>query len=990
MKKILLLVIVFAALGVYGFSAFNIGKIDKDQPFDVLKTQSREETRWVDSVYNSLSDREKIGQLFMLPAYPIQGDSDKYKVSSIIEKYKIGGLIMFKGDAYQLASLTNYYQGVSKTKLMVSIDGEWGIGMRVDNIMKYPRQLMLGAIQDNTLLYEMGKEVAEQCRRIGVHVNFAPVVDVNNNANNPVINDRSFGENRQNVSGKAFQYMLGMQDGDIIACAKHFPGHGDTETDSHKDLPVINQTSTRMDSMELYPFKVMIQHGIKSIMTGHLNIPSIDDTPNQPSTLSVKTVKELLKKTLGFKGLVFTDAMSMQGVAKYYKNGQAEVKALAAGNDVILMPSNIDETFAAVEAAITSGELNRDDLNQRVKKILHAKFKIGLNKYSPVSLDNLDADLRQNKSIALRQRLVESSLTLVKNKSELLPIKRMDTLNISSLALGSETINVFQRELLKYTGLACYNAPLDIPAVRQAEFLGKFSKKDYLILSLHGMTRKPDKNFGLTATTIDFIQRISVQTNVVLVIHGNPYCLKNFESNDWLLCAYEEDDMIQKASAQAIFGSVGCSGRLPITAAPSLPFGTGFDTNAFRLPYSEPESMGISSYALDKIDSIAEICISKKAAPGLQVLVAKDGKIIFHRAYGNHTYDNGVSVKTTNLYDLASVTKICCTTLCVMKLYEDGKLDLDKTIGDYIPELNQTNKGGLKIRNLLLHQAGLVAWIPFYQNTLNAAKKPDSKYYRYSPEEGYTVPVCNNFYMENKYVDTIWQRIYDSPLRGSTDYLYSDLSLLLTMKVVEKIAGKSLDQYADETFYKPMGLVYTGFNPYKRFDAYHVVPTEEDNYFRFQTIQGYVHDMGSAQLGGVAGHAGLFSTAQEIAAIMNMLISDGKHEGKQYLKPETINMFTRYYNTSASRRGIGFDKPEVNCANNCGSCNTSCKCSPNTFGHTGFTGICTWADPDLHLVYVFLSNRTYPDMNNKKLQSLDIRSKIQDIIYKAVTAPKMK
>jgi beta-N-acetylhexosaminidase len=942
----------------------------------------RAERRWVDSVMATLDESQRLGQLFMLAGYPDKGQTHEDELAALVRRYQIGGVIFFKSDPTPLAKMVNRLQSESKIPLLTAIDGEWGIGMRVDSVPDFPRQLMLGAIRDNQLIYEMGQAIARQCKRVGVCVNFAPVVDVNNNPNNPVINDRSFGEDRSNVSAKGFQYMSGLQEGGVMACAKHFPGHGDTDKDSHFDLPVIQRDIARLDTVELFPFVALAQHGLQSVMTTHLSIPALDTTHNLPSTLSPKIVHDLLTRKIGFRGLIFTDALGMKGVSKFFRPGQSELRALLAGNDVLLMPENIAAAFDTIRAALSRGEISQASIDARARKILGAKYRLGLPRVQPVTLANLRQDLNGQDVFALRERLIEAALTLARNRHEVLPVRRTDSLKIACISLGTAGRTAFQAQCAYFSPLLEKTLLSEIPTKAADQTLAEVKDCDLVIVGVHGMSRKAEANFGVTASEQAFLERLQAQNRTALCVFGNPYSLRLLDYGDAVVMAYEDNETVQRICAQAIFGSASLSGRLPVTASAGFPFGAGENRPAFRLPYGDAAREGLKAWKLDAIDAVARELIAEKAAPGCQVLVAKNGKIVFHRTYGNHTYEkNAPSTSPSDLYDLASITKIAATTLAVMKLHDEGRIDLNQTLGHYLPELEGTNKAPLVLREVLVHQAGLKDWIPFYQTTLDKNKKPKTELYKGFCDSIFCVPVSEKLFLKKSFPDSIWNSIFRSELRASKDYVYSDLGLYLTQRVVEKITGKPLDQYVNETFYLPMGLRQTLFNPRKKLSPERMVPTELDAYFRYQTVQGTVHDMGSAMMGGVAGHAGLFSTAPELATLMQLLLNNGEWAGVQYLSPQTIRLFTAYHDPQKSRRGIGFDKPEPDPQR---TANTAQACSPGTFGHTGFTGTCVWADPAHQLVYVFLSNRTYPNMDNRKLITGNYRTRIQNIVYEAL------
>ena len=937
---------------------------------------------WVDSVFNSLTQDERLGQLFMIRAHSDLGADHIASVKSQIEKYKVGGLCFFQGTPEKHTQLINEYQSLSKVPLMVSIDGEWGLGMRMrSSTMSFPRQLMLGAIQDNRLIYDMGKQIASDCRRIGIHVNFAPVADINNNAANPVINTRSFGEDRYNVATKSYMYMKGLQDGKVMACAKHFPGHGDTDVDSHYDLPLIPHNFDRLDSIELYPFKVLIEQGIQSFMVAHLNVPALDNTENRPTSLSQKVVTDLLREKLGFQGLIYTDGMEMKGVTKHFKPGVPEAEALVAGADILLVPDNITASVKEINRYIEEGKLNQADLDQRIKKILLAKYKYDLNRYQPADVTNIRADLNANKAKVLKRKLIENALTLVRNENNLIPLQNLANTKIASLSIGASRETAFQKSLTKYGKINHYQVSKNIEPNKFLTLINKLGKQDLVIIGLHDMNSNASKNYGISKKTRTFLKSLSEQTKVIVTVFGNPYSLKYFDDLDYVLAAYEEDEMTQDLAAQALFGVNAIKGRLPITASSKSKFNQGIITTPIvRLGYGFPESVGIDAEKLAKIDALMQHTIDTAATPGGVILVAKDGKVIHHKAYGHHTYQEKRSVKETDIFDMASVTKVCAATISIMKLVDEGKLDIEKPIGEYLPALKNTNKENIIIKDMLSHISGLKSWIPFYRATVTKRKKPMPEFYQFAPNNGFYTPVAKNLYMKTEYEAEIWKQIYDSEVKPKGNYVYSDLAFYFMAQIVKELTGKRIDEYVQETFYEPLGLSTATYNAYEKFSKDKLVPSEDDKYWRQQKLQGYVHDMGAAMLGGVSGHAGLFANANDIAIIMQMLLNEGYYGGKQYFSRETVKLFTQRHPYS-TRRGLGFDMLELNPDKNP---NLSKKASRNTFGHLGFTGTATWADPDTNLIYVFLSNRTYPTMKNRKMYDGDFRPRIQDLIYEAM------
>lgn len=948
------------------------------------------QNEWVEQQFQLLSPDERLGQLFMVAAYSNKDEAHTNEISRLIQQHKIGGLIFFQGTANRQASLTNYYQSISRVPLLIAIDGEWGLNMRLNNTPAFPHQLTLGAIQDNGLIREMGSEIATQCKRLGIHTNFAPVVDINLNPNNPVIGDRSFGEDKYNVAQKAIAYMEGMENNGIMACAKHFPGHGDTDKDSHKTLPSVSHNIDQLRSIDLYPFQQLIARGVSGVMVAHLSVPAVDNTslPNSsqtiPTTLSPKAIQQLLQQELGFSGLVYTDALNMKGVANFYEPGMLDVKALLAGNDVLLFSENVPRAIEEIKKAIQRNEISQENIDQRVRKILKAKYRAGLHQYKPIDLNNIDADLNNRNALLINQRLAESAITLVRDDNHQIPFGNLEQKRFASLAVDAPTLTDFQYTLDRYAPFAHHTLKNSDP---QASFDRKFNllkSYSHIIVSIHRTNKSASKDYGIDQKTQDLIRNLQSVTNVTVVVFGTPYSLQLFDKTPTLVMGYEDTRDFHNFAAQMLFGGISARGRLPITASPYAVAGQGLLTaTPTRFKYTIPEDVGIQLGDLEQgIDRVMQEGIRTQAMPGGVILVAKDGKVIFEKAYGYHTYTSGKPVKISDIYDLASVTKITCTVPCLMKMYDAGAFNTSARLKDYLPELTNTNKGNLVARDILIHEAGLEAWIPFFEATLPASIRADA--YRSQPDSVHYIPVAHNMYMSKPYYDMIWQRIVDSKLSATGEYKYSDLGYFYWKKIIENYAQKTLDKFAEEQFYRPLGLSTIGFNPYKRFSISRTPPSENDYEWRQQNVQGYVHDMGAAMLGGIGGHAGLFADANDLAVMMQMMLNGGYYGGRAFLNESTVRNFTSQQK-QGSRRGLGFDKPEPN-PNFKPS--TSTKAPLTTFGHTGFTGTCTWADPQNKLLYVMLSNRTYPRKSNYKFINNNIRNRVQDAIYEALERSK--
>lgn len=939
--------------------------------------QSR--TTWADSILQQMSVEEKIGQLFMIAAYSNRDESHYQQLDYYIKQYHIGGLIFFQGDPVTQARLTNRYQAIAKYPLMIGIDAEWGLAMRLDSTVQYPRQLLLGAIRDDRKVYEMGLEIGRQHKRMGIHVNFAPVVDVNNNPNNPVINDRSFGEDRENVAKKGIAYMNGLQDMQVMACAKHFPGHGDTDVDSHYDLPVILHDSTRLDSIEFYPFKKMIEAGVSSVMVAHLNIPALDSTANTPSTLSHKIVNGLLKRDMGFNGLVFTDALNMKGVTKYFSSGESSLAAFLAGNDVLLFPDKVEAAVNRIKTAYSKGQFSEADLDRSVRKILLAKQWVGLPDYQPIADSTLVADLNTSEATDLRRQLVEAAITVAKNDSDLIPLKDLGNRKISSVTIGSSKSTVFTETLDLYADVKHHYLSSSASKAEFDKVLKAVADDDIVLANMQNMSRFASRKFGLSEEAVAFAAALNEQNDgAILTIFGTPYSLARFPGWDHVIVAYEASEEAQSTTAQIIFGGRSASGMLPVSAG-GYEFGDGVITpEPFRLRYGSAVELGYEDSDFYRVDSIITAMRLIEASPGCQVLIAKDGLVFYNKSHGYHTYKSPWRrVKNSDLYDIASITKVAATTPLIMRQYEDDFLDLDNTLEAYLDLPETSNKHDLVIKEMLAHQSGLWPWIPFYVETLDSTGALMSDIYDSDHSDDYPIAVCDDMFCSLVYQDSIWSMIHHSKLRDRKDYKYSDLGFYYFKDIIEGISNQPMEDMAGQLFYGPLGMNRTTYKPLDAgFSRTEIVPTETDVLFRGRTIHGYVHDPGAAMMGGVGGHAGVFSNANDLAKYMQMLLNGGHYGGHKFFDEETVDYFTKAHYED-SRRGLGFDKPdpERRWGSACDSASLA------SFGHTGFTGTMAFADPEHDLVFIFLSNRIHPTAENKKLISENIRTQIHQAIY---------
>lgn len=967
MKRPLSLVLLF--LSLHGFSQ---------------QISSVGAAKWVDSIFNTLTEDQRIAQLMVVRMASLDGRRVVFyekEVKEAIEKYNIGGVCLFQGAPTKQAALINELQTLSKSPLFISIDAENGLGMRMDSVLPLPRQMMMGAIDDPSLVYQYGRLVGEQCRRIGIQINYAPVVDINNNPANPVINDRSFGEDKYKVALLGIQYMRGLQDEGVMAVAKHFPGHGDVSVDSHRDLPVINKSKAELDSLELYPFRQLVKAGVGGVMVAHLSIPSLDSRKNIASSISAAAITNLLRSDLGFNGLVITDALDMQGVAKYFPAGEISVKALEAGNDMLCLPGDIPGSIKKIKEAIKNKSLSWEQINQRVKKVLTAKYQYGLSTWQPVNLTNLTNDLNA-KTVEMHRQIAQRSITLLRNEDQaIFPLAKGR--RVAYLGIGLNKDNEFAKQVRDEYDAHVYYFDYNLKEEMIKPTLDILKTRyDVVIIGVHRYNRYPANNFGISRAALALIDSVQRQNRSITMVFGNPYAIKDLCDSRILVACYQDDDVTHQTAMDLLGGRFVAKGKLPVTVCSNFKSGDGIVFNRL-LQQVRPADLGFSMNKLTKIDSIVNDAIRNHAIPGGVVLVAKDGKIAYERSFGYMGYDSVEPVYPETIYDLASVTKVMATTLSVMKFYDEGKLDLNKTLGDYLPWTKGTNKEHLVLWDILLHQAGLRGWIPFYMETLDSlqGRKASDSIYSVTPDSLHITRVAENLYLRRDWTDTIFSRILQSPVGPLGTYIYSDLDFIFLGKIIEQLSGMRLDQYVEKTFYKPLHLTSTAFRPREHFALNNIAPTEEEPIFRRQLLRGDVHDPGAAMFGGIAGHAGLFSDADDIAVLCQMLLNGGKINGIRFFKKETVDFFTAYH--ANSRRALGFDKPERDNYIRPDPYPTL-SASPQTFGHTGFTGTCIWVDPEQNLIFIFLSNRVYNNGDVNRFLRMNVRPKVHELIYQSL------
>ena len=956
------------------------------------KADSQECKDWVESRLAKMTLKEKIGQLFIHTVPLHDTEANRKNIRNAIKEYKIGGILFSDGQVANQMKLTNYAQELADIPLMITFDGEWGLNMRLKEISAFPRNRVMGCIQDNELLYEYGKEVARQFREIGVHVNFAPVADVDNNPLNPVINTRSFGGDVRNVAEKVLAYSRGLEDGGVLSVSKHFPGHGDTNVDSHKALPILKFTRERLDSIEMYPFRKAIEAGLGGVMVGHLEIPALS---KKPASLSPE-ILDILQEEFEFKGLAFTDALEMKGVSN---NLNVCAQALMAGNDMLLPPRNLKREMDGVLLAVKEGKLTEEYLTEKCRKVLTFKYALGLYETQFFQLSGIEKRLMRPATMDLLNRIERAAVTVVGNEGGILPMD-VDLKNTAILNIGKSTEGkVFHQQLSKYMKVDRIQAHPDSIAT-----LGKrLAKYDRVIVAIH--TEKYAAYQVMLATLSSKLPLAYVYFTPLKQLYKKGNAWKKAAS---VILGHSSSKNVQHFVAEVMMGREKATGRISVEVKDYRMPGEGVDLEVTKV--YRPEDYGMDSSVLSKIDQIAMEGITKKAYPGCQVLILKDGIPVYDKCFGTFTYGDSKKVEPDDLYDIASLTKTTATLLAIMKLYDEGRFGLTDPISNYVPALKGSKKGRITIEDLLMHQSGLPGSWPFYREAIDDSSYVGSffkaridgthhlrvdnrlyvtdafnykkEYLSSSRSEEYPLQLAENMYLSPAFPDRMLEMIAsdDVPLRDRR-YRYSCLNFMLLKEMVEYISGMPMDEYLEKVFYAPMGMKHTLYHPLRRYEESQIVPTIQKDYLRNRKeLRGYVHDEIAAFMGGVSGNAGLFSNARDVAKVYQMLVDGGQYGGKRYLSLETCQLFMNK-KSRISRRTLGFDKPDP--APGKGPC--ADETPKEVVGHTGFTGTCAWADPKNGLVFVFISNRVYPrPFDHKALMTLKIRPRIQQLMYQAL------
>jgi beta-N-acetylhexosaminidase len=939
---------------------------------DIYSSLIQSEKKWVDSVYTSLTLEEKVSQLFINWVSPEQSDFNV--IRKLVEEDKIGGLIFSIGTTNSHIEWLNKFQTLAKTPLLVTMDAEWGPSQRLSDVFAHPWNMTLGAIQDNSLVRDISMRMAEQNKALGIHYNFSPSVDVNNNSKNPIIGNRSFGEDPNNVYLKAKAYIQGHKDAGVFTSIKHFPGHGDTDKDSHKTLPVINGDIKRLNNVELYPFRRLIEDGVaESIMLAHLSVPALDK--KYPSSLSYKTVNNLLRDDYQFNGITITDALDMKGVLQD-PNINVDLKAFEVGNDIILMSTNVSQGVKLISESFKKGKISESRLSSSVKKILSLKAKSNLKNFKNISTENILSKVNTSKDTLLYSKAMSSAITLVKNTNNILPLTNNKKYLHVAFGENDRGDHLYDK-MNKYLNVDTYTNDDITPLFNKTKY-------DGILISYHGSSKSPYASNIIPNEIVEKINSISVNNNVVLNLFLNPYSLNSFksiENFESIVIGYQNNMISQEVLADLLFGVSSFKGKIPVSNN-FFKVNHGLTFNKKNIiGFSRPSYEGFDTARLSYLDSIAKNAIDSMMTPGIQMLVSRNGKIVYNKSFGYHTYEKVNKLENNHVFDLSSITKILATMPLVLQEFDNKNISLETNLSELFPKKKLNEKASISIKEMLSHYARLRPWIPFYEETLNRKEKPKSRFYKSNSKSTFSTPVSENLFLKSNYREKIFKSIVDSELRDSLEYKYSDLPFYFLKFWFEDLYNKPLNILANERVFETLGLKRTMFNPHESISLEEIVPSERDDFFRYSKLHGYVHDEGAAMLGGISGHAGLFSNAYEVAIVLQAMIQKGSYNNQRLFSENSFNTFNYcYYCDNDNRSGVGFDKPQVEGKHG----STFGGVSMNSFGHYGYTGSIAWADPDEEIIFIFLSNRTYPTRKNTLLQTSNVRTRAQEIVYKSL------
>lgn len=929
--------------------------------------------QWVDSVFQTLNENDKIGQLFFLR---FSSHIDEDILRGIVKKAEsgdLGGIVFTTGTVAGQARVTNMLQAETRIPLLIAQDGASGLGHLIDGALTYPVPVAQAAIANDSMMYWLARDIGRQMKALGVHLSLSPDATPLHSETSDA--DRTYGDNPAAVRRKALMHMKGLQAAGILSCAKFFP---------LKSIAVVDQKGKSQitlyhDTIVSAPYRDLFANGLNAIMPNAADLHLFfeqkrSDLKKKLSEESFKQFEsgDLLHKPLDYDGIVMIDLHSVEHSSDHLTPGDGGLFAFQAGADIIISDEDPDAALRKIRKLVHTEKKYAARLNERVRKVLAMKYDAALFSREKVDSQTLQKELYDIRSQVLRRKSFRESVTVVRNEHKALPISILDDKKFVVVIAGdsSQRADIFHRSVKKYI-------PADRIIVGEAIVNPDLSGKDVILVAVFpGTTVKAMHNL------LGLLQEYSAEQEIIISDFGckifEPYAA-GFST---LIMGYSDEKDVVGLLPQIIFGAISGKGKLPQPYA-GVPSGSSIETTDLnRLAYSFPEDAGVDAATLERISQIAGEAISSGSTPGCYVLVARNGKVIYDKAFGHLTYEQKSPVTDDTIYDLASLTKVSATLQAVMFMQEHGLIDIHKKLSVYLPELRGTNKKDITIVDALIHQSGLLPFVPLWPLTLEGpALKPI--YYSSQQNVSYPLQVAPTLFGSPVLRDSVWSwitysQMLEKPQRTPYPYRYSDLGFMMFKQLAERTINQPLEDFLQQNFYEPLGAHSLGYTPLGRFPADIIAPTELDTLFRGGLLIGTVHDERAAMLGGVSGHAGLFGTANDLSKLGQMLLQEGSYGGLQYYKPETVKLFTTKHFDS-SRRGLGWDKPVQGEWNS----PTSRYASPATFGHTGFTGTCLWIDPEFDLVYIFLSNRVFPARSDKLIQT-NIRSRIQDVIYEAI------
>ena len=923
---------------------------------------------WAQLTLEKLTLREKIAQMmvYRMNMHYLNYNSDEWKeIENLISSDGIGILHIWFGETGSALTMLNKIQRESKIPILVEADIESGLGRRYPGAVTLPPMMAIAATGNSKFAYEAGRISAEESRGVGIHFNLAPVVDVNNNPKNPIINTRSFGEHPDSVIKYSREFIKGLHEHGMLTTAKHFPGHGDTETDSHSSLAQIPSDSARLWQIELPPFKNAIESGVDAIMVAHVNSPEYQIHSEDPATLSKFWIQDVLRSKMKFDGVIITDAMDMGGIVKKYSDSYALIETIKAGSDIIIQNNQMKKSIDLVEKAVKNGIISEQRINASTLKVLKMKERLGLHKNKIISMDDTHMSVGKKSNFDLASEIGNRSITLVKNNDNILPLepKSNDTFYIVDLYDGANNHNEsIVTKSLRENGYKVRSFQIDKSdsLIVANHILDQIPSDGLVLLNAYANPVELKENIFLPSIEADFINRLIKKCSTVIITSfGSPYLIQDFPEAPVYICAYKGSSVMQKAFLNALMGESDINGILPVTIPGIAKRGSGINLKSIKwekkeqswIPGKEikrirPNEISVN---VDETKQMLLEAVADSAFPGGVILAAKNGDIFLHKAFGYHTYSKKKPVMRGNIYDLASITKVVATTSALMKLVDEKKLSLDDKVITYLPEfigkqkMFFDQKSKVTIRHLITHTSGLPPFKKYFLMDGNIQTK----------------------------IDSIMNTEPEIPLNQKM--IYSDIGLIVLGKIIESVSQSSLDEYVDSVVFKPLGMKTTFYNPpiekIKR-----IIPTEYSSLYG-ETIIGYVHDENAKSIGGIAGHAGLFSTASDLSIFSQMMLNGGIYGWKRIFKSQSVTNFTKRANTiEGSSRALGWDTPS-------GQSSGGVYLSASSFGHTGFTGTSLWIDPENQIFVILLTNAVHPNRNYKNPNYFDWRQKIHSSVY---------